>query len=213
MFGRSLIATKPCRSSGNANSGMMVSPSPHRKLMPTYEERLSWAPGDGHGLEVHQVGPFTVGGLNCYENWMPLPRAALYAQGEDLHVALWPGNLRNTEETTRFLAREGRSHVLAVSGLMRKSDVPAGSPAEAMLGRCPDVLADGGSCIAGPDGACIVRPVTGVEDLLVATLDHRMVRRERQNFDQAGHYSRPDVTRLVVNRQRQAIASFSDHAD
>ena len=147
MFGRSLIATKPCRSSGNANSGMMVSPSPHRKLMPTYEERLSWAPGDGHGLEVHQVGPFTVGGLNCYENWMPLPRAALYAQGEDLHVALWPGNLRNTEETTRFLAREGRSHVLAVSGLMRKSDVPAGSPAEAMLERCPDVLADGGSRI------------------------------------------------------------------
>ena len=185
----------------------------HRKLMPTYEERLSWAPGDGHGLQVHQVGPFTVGGLNCYENWMPLPRAALYAQGEDLHVALWPGNLRNTEETTRFLAREGRSHVLAVSGLMRKSDVPAGSPAEAMLERCPDVLADGGSCIAGPDGAWIVRPVTGVEDLLVATLDHRMVRRERQNFDQAGHYSRPDVTRLVVNRQRQAIASFSEHAD
>jgi len=126
---------------------MMVSPSPDRKLMPTYEERLSWAPGDGHGLEVHQVGPFTVGGLNCYENWMPLPRAALYAQGEDLHVALWPGNLRNTEETTRFLAREGRSHVLAVSGLMRKSDVPAGSPAEAMLERCPDVLADGGSRI------------------------------------------------------------------
>jgi nitrilase len=165
--------------------------SVHRKLMPTYEERLSWAPGDGHGLKVHPVGPFTVGGLNCYDNWMPLARAALYAQGEDLHVALWPGNLRNTDETTRFLAREGRSYVLAVS----------------------DVLADGGSCIAGPDGAWIVPPVTGVEELLVSTLDHRMVRRERQNFDQAGHYSRPDVTRLVVNRQRQSIASFSDHPE
>jgi nitrilase len=187
--------------------------SVHRKLMPTYEERLSWAPGDGHGMQVHHVGPFTVGGLNCYENWMPLSRAALYAQGEDLHVALWPGNLRNTEDTTRFLAREGRSYVLAVSGLMRKSDVPPGSPASAMLEKCPDVLADGGSCIAGPDGAWIVRPVTGVEDLIVATLDQRLVRRERQNFDQAGHYSRPDVTRLVVNRQRQTIASFSDHAE
>ena len=90
--------------------------SVHRKLLPTYEERLSWAPGDGHGLQVHPVGPFRVGGLNCYENWMPLSRAALYAQGENLHVALWPGSLRNTGDTTRFLAREGRSYVLAVSG-------------------------------------------------------------------------------------------------
>ncbi|WP_316227532.1 MULTISPECIES: carbon-nitrogen hydrolase family protein [unclassified Bradyrhizobium] len=186
--------------------------SVHRKLMPTYEERLSWAPGDGNGLQVHPVGPFHVGGLNCWENWMPLSRAALYAQGEDLHVALWPGNLRNTEGTTRFLAREGRSYVLSVSGLMRKTDVPQGSPARAMLERCPDVLANGGSCVAGPDGEWIVAPVTDIEDLIVATLDQRMVRRERQNFDQAGHYSRPDVTRLVVNRQRQTIASFSEQA-
>ena len=184
--------------------------SVHRKLLPTYEERLSWAPGDGHGLQVHPVGPFRVGGLNCYENWMPLSRAALYAQGEDLHVALWPGNLRNTEDTTRFLAKEGRSYVLAVSGLMRREDVPAGSPASAMLDRCPDVLADGGSCIAGPDGAWVMPPVTGREHLVVATLDHREVRRERQNFDPAGHYARPDVTRLVVDRRRQSLASFQD---
>ena len=184
--------------------------SVHRKLLPTYEERLSWAPGDGHGLQVHPVGPFRVGGLNCYENWMPLSRAALYAQGEDLHVALWPGNCRNTEDTTRFLAREGRSYVLAVSGLMRRENVPASSPAAAMLDRCPDVLADGGSCIAGPDGAWVVSPVTGREHLVVATLDHREVRRERQNFDLAGHYARPDVTRLVVDRRRQSLASFQD---
>ena len=184
--------------------------SVHRKLMPTYEERLSWAAGDGYGLQVHRVGPFTVGGLNCYENWMPLSRAALYAQGEDLHVALWPGNLRNTDDTTRFLAKEGRSYVLAVSGLMRCEDVPVGSPAGSMLDRCPDVLANGGSCIAGPDGSWLVAPVTGREELLVATLDHREVWRERQNFDQAGHYARPDVTRLVVNRKRQGLASFQD---
>lgn len=188
--------------------------SVHRKLMPTYEERLSWAPGDGHGLCVHPVGPFTVGGLNCYENWMPLSRAALYAQGEDLHVALWPGNRRNTADTTRFLAREGRSYVLAVSGLMRREDVPPDSPAAAMLERgCPAVLADGGSCIAGPDGDWVVEPVTGREELLVATLDHRVVRRERQNFDQAGHYARPDVTRLVVDRRRQSLAQFRDDAE
>lgn len=185
--------------------------SVHRKLMPTYEERLSWAPGDGHGLCVHPVGPFTVGGLNCYENWMPLSRAALYAQGEDLHVALWPGSRRNTQDTTRFLAREGRSYVLAVSGLMRRADVTSDSPAAAMLERgCPDWLADGGSCIAGPDGDWVVEPVTGREELLVAQLDHRLVRRERQNFDQAGHYARPDVTRLVVDRRRQSLVSFED---
>jgi nitrilase len=157
---------------------------------------------------VHRVGAFTVGGLNCFENWMPLSRAALYAQGENLHVALWPGNLRNTVDTTCFLAREGRSYVLAVSGLMRKQDVPAGSPAAAMLETCPEILADGGSGIAGPDGKWVIEPVTGREELLVATLDHREVRRERQNFDQAGHYARPDVTRLVVNRTRQGVASF-----
>ena len=66
--------------------------SVHRKLMPTYEERLTWSPGDGHGLRVHRLGAFTVGGLNCWENWMPLARAALYGQGEDLHVAVWPGS-------------------------------------------------------------------------------------------------------------------------
>ncbi|KAK4501913.1 hypothetical protein PRZ48_007722 [Zasmidium cellare] len=187
--------------------------SVHRKLMPTYEERLSWAPGDGHGLRVHPIGPFTVGGLNCFENWMPLSRAALYAQGEDLHVALWPGNRRNTEPTTRFLAREGRSYVLAVSALMRRKDVPSDSPAAAMLeDDCPAVLADGGSCIAGPDGEWVVEPITGREELVVATLNHREVRRERQNFDLAGHYARPDVTRLVVDRRRQGLAAFEDES-
>lgn len=184
--------------------------SVHRKLMPTYEERLSWSAGDGHGLRVHPVSPFTVGGLNCFENWMPLTRTALYLQGEDLHVALWPGNRRNTEDTTRFLAREGRSFVLAVSGLLRREDIPADSPAAAMLARCPAILADGGSAIAGPEGAWIVEPVTGREELILATLDHRRVRRERQNLDHAGHYARPDVTRLIVDRRRQSAIDLLD---
>jgi nitrilase len=80
--------------------------SVHRKLMPTYEERLAWGIGDAHGLVTHPVHEFTVGALNCWENWMPLPRAALYAQGEDLHVALWPGSARLTADITRFIARE-----------------------------------------------------------------------------------------------------------
>ncbi|MBP7549269.1 MAG: carbon-nitrogen hydrolase family protein [Gemmatimonadaceae bacterium] len=181
----------------------------HRKLMPTYEERLSWSPGDGHGLRTHRLGAFTVGGLNCWENWMPLPRAALYAQGEDLHVAIWPGGLHNTHDLTRFLAKEGRSYVISVSGLMRRSDLPEGVPQHDLLSeRLPEMMANGGTCIAAPDGSWVVEPVVGVERLVVATLDHARVREERQNFDPAGHYARPDVTRLVVDRTRQATVSF-----
>ena len=182
----------------------------HRKLVPTYEERLCWAQGDGHGLRVHSVGPFRVGTLNCWENWMPLTRAALYAQGEDLHVSLWPGNVRNTTDTTPFLAKEGRSFVLAVSGLMRREDIKNSPLAGAMPKELPEVLANGGSCIAGPDGQWIVAPVMEREALLTATLDPEHVRRERQNFDPSGHYSRPDVTRLLVDRRRLGIADFRD---
>ncbi len=186
--------------------------SVHRKLQPTYDERLNWAPGDGHGLRVHPLGPFTVGGLNCWENWMPLPRAALYALGEDLHVAVWPGSRRNTEDITRFIARESRSYVLSASGLMRAADVPSHVPhAARIIADDPEgVYTDGGSCIAGPDGAWIVEPADGAEQLTVATLDHAAVRRERQNFDPVGHYARPDVTQLLVDRRRQTTATFTD---
>lgn len=140
---------------------------------------------------------------------MPLPRAALYAQGEDLHVALWPGGLHNTQDLTRFLAREGRSYVISVSGLMRRGDIAPGVPQrERLLAALPEMPANGGSCIAGPDGRWVVEPVVGAERVLVATLDHATVRRERQNFDPAGHYARPDVTRLVVNRERQGTVAF-----
>ena len=183
----------------------------HRKLMPTYEERLCWSPGDGHGLRTHKLGAFTVGGLNCWENWMPLPRAALYAQGEDLHVAIWPGGLHNTHDLTRFLAKEGRSYVISVSGLMRRSDIPDDVPQrDLLLASMPEILANGGSCIAAPDGSWVVEPVVGEERLIIATLDHQRVREERQNFDPAGHYGRPDVTRLVVNRERQRTVEFEE---
>jgi nitrilase len=185
--------------------------SVHRKLMPTHEERLVWAIGDGHGLRTHEIGPFTAGGLNCWENWLPLARAALYAQGEDLHVAIWPGSLRNTEDITRFIAREGRCYVVSVAGLMRKSDIPDTVPHATLLRQAADeVMANGGSCIASPTGEWLLAPETGVESLRVAELDHRVVLEERQNLDVAGHYSRPDVMQLRVNRRRQSTAEFSD---
>jgi nitrilase len=184
----------------------------HRKLMPTHEERLVWATGDGNGLRTHAVGGFTVGALNCWENWMPLARASLQAQGEDLHVAIWPGSARNTREITRFMAMEGRSYVLSVSGLMRIDDLPDGLPhASALKQAAADMpWATGGSCLAGPDGRWLIEPDEESDGLLIADIDPTEVRRARHNFDPSGHYSRPDVFTLKVNRKRQTIGEFED---
>ena len=184
--------------------------SVHRKLTPTYEERLVWSPGDGHGLRTHPLRKFHAGALNCWENWMPLSRTALYGQGEDLHIAVWPGNTRNTRDITRFMAMEGRSYVASVSGLMRREDVGDAPGWRAQVSAAaPPILADGGSCLAGPDGAWIIPPAPAEETLLTATIDFRRVLEERQNFDASGHYARPDVTRLQVDRRRQATVEFS----
>ena len=183
----------------------------HRKLQPTYDERLTWAPGDGHGLKTHSLKQFTVGGLNCWENWMPLVRAAMYGLGENLHIAVWPGSDYNTRDITRFIARESRSYVVSVSSLMNKKDLPNNLPhLDILLDKTPEILANGGSCIAGPDGEWILEPVVDKEGIIFQTLDFNRIYEERQNFDPAGHYSRPDVTKLVVNRQRQSTIDLED---
>lgn len=183
----------------------------HRKLQPTYEERLTWSPGDGNGLQVHPIHDFSVGGLNCWENWMPLARTALQALGENLHVAVWPGSDSNTKDITRFIAKESRSFVISVSGLMKHEDFPKDTPhLEKILEKAPKILANGGSCIAGPDGEWIVEPVIQEEGLIVSTLNLNRVLEERQNFDGVGHYSRPDVTRLTINRERQSILDLKN---
>ncbi|MEV8633844.1 carbon-nitrogen hydrolase family protein [Streptosporangium sp. NPDC051023] len=181
----------------------------HRKLMPTHEERLVWGSGDGHGLRVHRVGGLNVGGLNCWENWMPLARQALYAQGEDVHVSVWPGSTRLTTDITRFIAMEGRVYSLAAGALFSYADLPSGFPFRDELAergsRC-----DGGSAIAGPDGEWIVPPVSGEERLVIADADPAVVRGERQSFDPVGHYSRGDVFRVEVDRRRLSPARFLD---
>ena len=185
--------------------------SVHRKVQPTYDERLTWAPGDGNGLQVHSLKDFTVGGLNCWENWMPLPRAALYGLGENLHIAVWPGSDHNTKDITRFIARESRSYVISVSSLMSSEDFPESTPhLERILEKSPKILANGGSCIAGPDGEWIVEPVLHKEGNIYHTIDFNRVLEERQNFDSVGHYSRPDVTQLSVNRERQSTIKIVD---
>ncbi len=183
----------------------------HRKLQPTYDERLTWSPGDGNGLQVHSLKQFTVGGLNCWENWMPLPRTALYGQGENLHIAVWPGSNHNTKDITRFIARESRSYVISVSTMIKKEDFPLDTPhLDEILNEVPDVLANGGSCITGPDGEWLVEPILHREGPIYHTLDFNRVYEERQNFDPVGHYSRPDVTKLTINRERQSTVAFED---
>lgn len=185
--------------------------SVHRKLQPTYEERLAWAQGDGHGLVTHSLVPFTLGGLNCWENWMPMARQALYAQGTDLHVSVWPGGMHNTPDITRFIALESRSYVIASCGLLRAADIPANVPMrEEIIRNGNEYLGNGGSTLVAPNGTVLVEPVAEEEVLITAVLDHALVRGERQNFDPAGHYSRPDVLSLEVDRTRQSTVMFKE---
>ena len=141
---------------------------------------------------------------------MPLSRTALYGMGEDLHVAVWPGSQHNTFDITKFIAKESRSYVVSVSGLMRKSDISTDLPhSQLMLENFEDTQTDGGSCLAGPDGEWIIEPIVEEEGLFTAEISHQFVREERLNFDPAGHYGRPDVTRLVVNRGRQSLLEIT----
>jgi nitrilase len=187
--------------------------SAQRKLQPTYEERLVWANGDGNGLRVHEFtgrggDTMRVGGLNCWENWMPQARLALYGGGEDIHVSAWPGSAKLTKDITRFIAREGRVYCLSAGSLLSRSDIPDTFP---LIDELSDgEWADGGSAIAGPDGEWLQEPHSGDEGLVVADVDLATVRAERQSFDPTGHYARPDVFELKVDRRRLGVANLSE---
>lgn len=183
----------------------------HRKLMPTHGERLVWGRGDGHGLRVQELpGGWHVGGLNCWENWMPQARHAIYAGGAELFIALWPGAVRNTVDITRFTAIEGRCYVLSVGATLRPEDLPVDFPLGETGAPQGEPRFDGGTALAGPTGDWIIEPVANENGLFTAELDLTEVRRARQLFDATGHYSRPDVFRVEVNRRRLDAAEFVD---
>ncbi|MHA2171212.1 MAG: carbon-nitrogen hydrolase family protein [Candidatus Kariarchaeaceae archaeon] len=177
----------------------------HRKMKPTYEERLIWADGDGKGLVVYPTEIGNVGGLNCWENWLPLARAALHQQEEILHVAVWPGSWGLTKDISRFMALEGRSWIVSTSGLLRPTDFThldtAIFPMKSVMEEHSESWQNGGSVIIDPTGTIVAGPLIDEEGILYADIDPLLAIQERQNMDHSGHYSRPDIFSLVVNKR------------
>jgi nitrilase len=179
----------------------------HRKLMPTYTERMVWGAGDADGIRSVTVGDARVGALVCWEHWMPLARQALHDAGEDVHVALWPTVHEMHQVASRHYAFEGRCFVLAAGSLMRAADLPAAlEPHASKVADGEQLVMRGGSAIIGPDGTYLAGPLFGEEAVLVATLDLARVREESMTLDVTGHYHRPELLALQVLRGGRTVA-------
>jgi predicted amidohydrolase len=194
----------------------------HRKLMPTYTERLLWGQGDGSTLEPLPTDFGPLGGLVCWEHWMPLARAALHARHETIHVAQWPSVKEMHLVASRHYAFEGRCFVLAAGTVLTRGDVLAGyrslgaaaDPAgETLLRQLPGddhaLLQRGGSAIIAPNGDCLAGPLVEKPGILHAELDLSLITESHLTLDTQGHYSRPDVFQLTVNIRPQANVSFA----
>jgi nitrilase len=176
----------------------------HRKLMPTYKERTVWGQGDGSSLVTVGLNSIRIGGLLCWENLMPLARQALYAQGEQVHLAPTADTSAPWQASLRHIAYEGRVFVVSCCQVLHRNSFPddqalAGFPADAGW------LISGGTAVISPGGDCdyLAGPVYGEETILYADLDLEKVVAAKHSFDVAGHYARPDVLELRVNRKPQ----------
>jgi nitrilase len=190
----------------------------HRKLVPTHAERLVWGMGDGSDLHVHQTTVGRVGGLICWENYMPLARFAIYAQGVDIWVAPTLATHEPWVATLRHIAREGVCHVIGVAPAARFSDVPDTVPDRDRLWRGADPhgdwMLDGYSVIVDPTGQVLAGPLVREEGILYADLDLDAARARHRLFDPVGHYNRPDVFRLVVDdRPKPHLVSLAGVED
>jgi nitrilase len=170
----------------------------HRKLVPTNHERLVWGQGDGRGLRAIETPLGRLGGLICWENYMPLARFSLYESGVEIYIASTADDGDSWQATLRHIALESRSFVVAPCHFQRATSYPDDFPLRALLeGR--DILGRGGSAILAPDGTYLAGPVYDEEAMLYAELDPDQLRQARQRFDPAGHYHRPDVLKLTVS--------------
>ena len=166
----------------------------HRKLVPTFNERLIWGQGDGRGLRAVETPIGRIGGLICWEHWMPHARQTLHISGEDIHVALWPSVKEMHQIASRHYAFEGRCFVVAAGGIMRRSNLPAelefGDSVPAEDG---DFILNGGSCVIGPDGQYVAGPAFGSEVIILARINLERIREESMTLDVTGHFNRPDL--------------------
>ena len=173
----------------------------HRKLVPTYSERMVWGNGDAVGLCAVDTREGRVGGLVCWEHWMPLARQAMHESGEDIHVAVWPTVHEMHQVASRQYAFEGRCFVLAAGTLMRATALPPELEAHpARVVEANSWIMRGGSAVIGPNGRYLAGPVYDEPCILHASLDLDEVRAESMSLDVAGHYARPDCLELSVRR-------------
>lgn len=181
----------------------------HRKLMPTGGERVVWGMGDGSGLGVIETPFGRIGGLTCWEQYMPLARYAMYGQGMDVLIAPTWDNSEAWLCTVRHNAREGRVWVVAVAPVLRGSDVPDDFPSRKRLyGGAEDWMCRGLSAISDPDGNLVAGPLVEEEGILYAELDIDRARASRLEFDPVGHFSRPDIFQLTVNTGARVPLTF-----
>lgn len=183
----------------------------HRKLVPTHGERLVHARGDAQALRAHRLAGLRVGGLICWEHWMPLPRHVLHACDEQLHVASWPGIRETYHLAARHYAFEGRVHVLSAGLLAHLDDLPPALDPfrDGLAEHASDGwLMQGGSAILGPDAGEIVPQRPREAGVIAAEIDLARSAELRQTLDVAGHYSRPDLFDLRVRRAR--LQPFTD---
>lgn len=173
----------------------------HRKLVATGGERLVWGSGDGSTLAVIDTPFGRVGGLICWENYMPLARAAMYEQGIDILLAPTWDNSKVWPLSMQHIAKEGRCYVVGITSCQRGADVPSDLPGrDDLYGGDDDWMSRGNSIIVDPEGHVLAGPLTGETGILYAEIDAEQARLSRREFDVIGHYARPDVFQLRVNR-------------
>lgn len=185
----------------------------HRKLVPTGGERLVWAQGDGSTLEAYSTPFGKLGGLICWENYMPLARYAMYAWGVQIYVAATWARGEPWLSTLRHIAKEGRVYVLCAGMTMRKDDIPDNYEfKKRYYADAGEWINGGDSAIVDPDGNFLVGPVHKREEILYAELDRRRMSGPRWLLDVAGHYGRPDVFQLTVNRDPHPMLRTTEPA-
>ncbi len=195
--GGTLYCTALCYSAGGSLLGK------RRKLMPTAAERVIWGYGDGSTLEAFDATAGRISAVICWENFMPMARMSQYAQGVEIYCAPTVDDRESWTSLMRTVALEGRCFVLSANQFMKRSDAP--KDFKPIQGDDPDtVLINGGSVIVSPLGEILAGPVFGEETILFAELDPDDIARGKMDFDVAGHYARPDIFTLEINRTRRS---------